>query len=573
MLRSLSVTGFKSIGPTVRLDMAPLTLICGENSSGKSSLLQALLMLCQSANVGYSSESILVNGPLVSLGTVREIRHKSTAKSIRLALAFDAVSSGGASDEVEASPFERFAGLEGKIELEFSRGRSDTAARLDSLDVVTSSDGGPPSHLSAIRRRGGRPPTSVAPFPASGSRQYLTNHDYRLSVGPQEGLAEDSTTRSGVLSGLELRGFLPIAILVPYDPIARELTRRLQRALSLRPASSIRKLRGRSEVDVQDLVARFFRQPEIAQRFVSSEPWDSEDHRAALAQVTSRVRTELRNAAREYVARVAGGNALSVAYESEQLPWLLSQGVRLSARLLGEVRHVGPLRQEPRPLQAVPIAGDPKSVGRSGEFTAAVLSRYSDLEVAFDWDGSLRTEPLQQAVNTWLSRLGVHTGARSFDYGKVGHQLVVDDDSVPFYMDLTQVGVGVSQLLPIVVQCLVAPPDSTVLLEQPELHMHPRVQSRLGEFLLAVAKSGRQILCETHSEYLMNQLRIAVGSGKAAYGQDVRLVFTSRIQGSTRIEEVVINDKGRISNWPEGFLDQSVRDASDLVGLELGDVG
>ncbi|WP_162528596.1 AAA family ATPase [Mycolicibacterium sp. CBMA 361] len=75
-------------------------------------------------------------------------------------------------------------------------------------------------------------------------------------------------------------------------------------------------------------------------------------------------------------------------------------------------------------------------------------------------------------------------------------------------LDLTSVGTGVSQVLPVLVMCLQAPPGSLLLIEQPELHLNPAVQQKLADFLLAIAASGRQLLVETHSDYLITRLRL-----------------------------------------------------------------
>ena len=72
---------------------------------------------------------------------------------------------------------------------------------------------------------------------------------------------------------------------------------------------------------------------------------------------------------------------------------------------------------------------------------------------------------------------------------------------------LDAVGVGVSQLLPVLVLCLLSEPGGVILLEQPELHLHPALQQRLADFLIAVARSGRQLIVETHSEYIVSRLR------------------------------------------------------------------
>jgi predicted ATPase len=114
---------------------------------------------------------------------------------------------------------------------------------------------------------------------------------------------------------------------------------------------------------------------------------------------------------------------------------------------------------------------------------------------------------LQNAVVDWLSYMGVVEGVFTGDRGKIGHELQVRTPGIEKFHDLTNVGVGVSQVLPIVLMCLLAPAGSLLIFEQPELHLHPKVQTRLADFFISIALAGKQCLLETHSEYLVHRLR------------------------------------------------------------------
>ena len=101
---------------------------------------------------------------------------------------------------------------------------------------------------------------------------------------------------------------------------------------------------------------------------------------------------------------------------------------------------------------------------------------------------------------------------RTRDRGKLGHELKVRVATEGVAQDLTHVGVGVSQVLPILVMSLLAEEDTTLIFEQPELHLHPKVQTLLGDFFLSMALLGKQCIVETHSEYLINRLRFRAAS-------------------------------------------------------------
>jgi len=127
----------------------------------------------------------------------------------------------------------------------------------------------------------------------------------------------------------------------------------------------------------------------------------------------------------------------------------------------------------------------------------------------------------------------------------------------------TSVGFGLSYTLPVVVALLATPPDGLILVENPEAHLHPRGQMAMGELIARAASAGAQVLVETHSDHVLNGLRLAVKDGIVAH-EDVALHFFRREEDRSgevpRIRHVVDNPKidadGRIDVWPEGFFDQ-----------------
>ena len=133
------------------------------------------------------------------------------------------------------------------------------------------------------------------------------------------------------------------------------------------------------------------------------------------------------------------------------------------------------------------------------------------------------------------------------------------------------VGVGVSQVLPVILLCLLAEPGTLVILEQPELHLHPKLQQDLADFLLACTRAGRQLVIETHSEHLVNRLRyrIAADETDETHGL-IRLVFAENEGGVTSYREPEINPYGGLGeDWPAGFLDLTARESQDLVRQAL----
>jgi len=161
-------------------------------------------------------------------------------------------------------------------------------------------------------------------------------------------------------------------------------------------------------------------------------------------------------------------------------------------------------------------------------------------------------------VASWLRYLGVAESLEVIDRGPLGHEVKVNIPGEPEALYLTQVGSGVAQALPVVVMCLAAQPGAMLLIELPELHLHPAVQTRLGDLFLAMALSGRQVIVETHSEYLINRLRrrIAAATGDSLVPL-VQIYFAEKKDGASTFRPLVVDRYGAIESWPDGFFDES----------------
>lgn len=132
------------------------------------------------------------------------------------------------------------------------------------------------------------------------------------------------------------------------------------------------------------------------------------------------------------------------------------------------------------------------------------------------------------------------------------------------WVNIRDVGFGLSQLLPILVQSLVMRKEELLLLEQPELHLHPKAQADLGSFLAEMVQEGRQYLIETHSEYLLMRIAAAVKE-KIIAPEDVAIYFFALdAEGCTVIKEIPLDAEGRLPSpgeWPTGFFDTTTREA------------
>lgn len=129
----------------------------------------------------------------------------------------------------------------------------------------------------------------------------------------------------------------------------------------------------------------------------------------------------------------------------------------------------------------------------------------------------------------------------------------------------SNVGFGYSSILPIIVTGLIAKPGEKIIIENPEIHLHPKAQSALIEFLAKVSKTGVQVFIETHSDHILNAVRIAVLQQKLTPEETNILYFENNHKKF--VHKIPIQEDGRIEEWPEGFFDQMNNDLSILFGV------
>jgi len=127
-------------------------------------------------------------------------------------------------------------------------------------------------------------------------------------------------------------------------------------------------------------------------------------------------------------------------------------------------------------------------------------------------------------------------------------------------------GFGFSYILPIVVAGLIAQQGEILIIENPEAHLHPKAQSRLAKFLARVSRCGVQIFLETHSDHILNALRIAVVDELIA-ADDLNILYFQSGHNQPEIITIPVQPDGSIEEWPEGFFDQMDKDFERLFGM------
>ncbi len=241
-----------------------------------------------------------------------------------------------------------------------------------------------------------------------------------------------------------------------------------------------------------------------------------------------------------------------------------------------EFYYLNAERIGPRISQSIKFFDYPNA-GFQGEYTAQLISQLG-YSVKFEIEKHRRhpksnNPRLEQQVNAWLNEImpGVSISA---EYNSTTHSAQIKVDNFYTKNDpaiSTNIGFGISYVLPIIVTGLIAKEGSFFIVENPEAHLHPSAQSKIGRFLSVIANAGVNVIIETHSDHLLNGVQIAVAL-KEIDNEKICINFFDKDESSYQpvIEVISINNLGELSKWPKGFFDQTQIDYAELFKIRKG---
>jgi len=445
VITKLRIKNFKSFQDTGELNLRPLTFLMGPNSSGKTSLLQVLLMLRQTVDSRDLRNPLEINGSYVDLGSYQTMVYKHELKrklTVELSFSLRAL------DEEVNSTLDYLGA--GKITQATMRGifkynKSSQRIYCDEYSLYS------------------EPPTS------GFKRSHIKGELYSFqSILP----ALDGTILTVPVreSTGTLKFFLP-TVVIPSKTLTSK------------------KLLGLSD-DIS--ISRYL------------------------------------------------NNALEVLVSLADSP----------LGLFEQLFYIGPIRESPQPFYL--ITGEtPQDVGIKGEKSVQVLqSSY----------GEQKSELLDK-VNKWMASFSIAEKVNLKGIGSSLSELVITDPNTRVEVNLAHVGFGASQVLPIIVEGFYSSPGSTLLIEQPEIHLHPRAQSVMADLLIDIAKEDKAIIVETHSEHIISRIQRRIAEGKINR-DEVAIYYFHPTEDGTEIEEVQMNDLGQFDKGlPEGFFDEGFKES------------
>ena len=244
-------------------------------------------------------------------------------------------------------------------------------------------------------------------------------------------------------------------------------------------------------------------------------------------------------------------------------------------RLMEQLHYLGPLRANPSRVYTH-AGAQPVDMGPAGEFVVDALLSSQERNMYVEI-GERNLVRVDVHVASWLKRLGMVYDFR-LEPLAAGRQLYeVKVRRTPYSPEvlLTDVGFGVSQILPVLTLCYYLPFGSTIIFDHPDMHLHPSVQAGLADvFIDAHRHNGVQIIFESHSEHLLRRLQRRVAE-EDVDGRDVAIYFCSNKDGGESIlSRLQLDEFGNISNWPKDFFgDQfgEIAAMSDAALQRMGD--
>lgn len=481
MINELAVGNFKAFGERQTARLAPITLVYGQNSSGKSSLLQGLLLLAQSLSREKEAVTLDARGAHVDLGSFHSFVHgHDRALPVTLGLSFTP-----SPDELRRAAFRPVPRERHDVEMVFGAEQAGggTGAELTSLRFRNKSSA-PELDCKLVRGTG---PSTTDLF---GWDDIGTHFEWG---SPQDANAYIAHLRA-----------------------------RFEQSASRVPGRD----RERIAPDEWTII-------EAAIRGARLVNWSG---------LPSRLIFPGRD-------RGVDGGKERFPLMYAQRTFQLFEGLSFFLlHVLNSLRYLGPLRTHPARHYIVQ-GGDIVSVGKAGENAPQLLHRH---------------RAIQEQVSEWFRRFEIPYSLTVQDVGDeiTGGLIAISlkDLRTGTLVAPSDVGFGIGQLLPVLVEGLLA--DSrTIAVEQPEIHLHPRLQAHLADFFIESSRSERgarrQWIVETHSEALVLRLQRRIREGRLK-ASDVAVLFVEHGQGGSRILELRLNDRGEfMDEWPGGFFEES----------------
>lgn len=552
LLTELRVRNVKSLAGEHTIPLAPLTLIYGPNAAGKSSIIHSLLLAAQSVN----ADGFAPQGPLVDLRDFRNVVNDHDAsKELMIGVRFaleeedsDALMTAHFSDEdvaeVPSIKFEGGAALSFYIPSGKQTPEVRAALEIGSVALVEPH----PVTVAEGEEPDGRP---YGPYFLRWRLDLSDAAATATLAAAIEGLAGNIADAHGSAALLRFASELvesgdaeSAALECWVDPMDWVQGLHAPSALRLTLEPNTASPRCRTAVGVGD---RGLLSEDEADARVMLEQWASSAPESAyfnlrrpVIDVFNRVEEEARGIFQSASLREDSSSA-ATGYRKRR-EW----NNRVEAGLVS----LGPIRPTPKRVHL--------EDGASDEAALALIRRLH------------RNDNLLLRVNDWLERLEIPYSVTidrlvsQKSGAEHGYSFELTDTRTDVEVTLADVGYGVSQVLPIIAEC-VGSACNVICIEQPELHLHPRLAGNLAELFVQAATDGNQIIAETHSENILLRVQRLIRDGRIA-ASDVAVLYVDNTTATgAQVTRLNLDAEGDLQDrWPGGFFDDRL---ADVLGV------
>lgn len=565
VLKGIELENFKSYANKQYIQFSDLSVLLGANSSGKSTALQALLMLKQTMECNSPDEELLLSGKYVALGDYDDVISDSVTGSFSLAVTLKQTEK--SENMLDEDNF--------KICWNFKRDVDSASAILNYIDVYFEN-----MHLSLKRVSKGlfdlyindeRIVFSVNIHNLLLSN-YVVHYDTKLNSKASELINVLSQT-------LISQKTTTVAMDEPVGINAiREFYIRLLDRLQEKEIDKISL--------TEDTYNLALRVEKLIDEFVNLElPMYGSANRIipkdlririlelsfanlnSLEQLVN-ILTVYESYISNYKCSIPATSQLQGSYHLKGNPfWLLDRDDEKRNNLtqlkyaldfynifytdiISKIFFVGPIRETPKGLYNIGFETVPKYVGPTGSYFASVLLHENKKEKIYILPSGKEKCTLSDALAEWMIHLNVASAVDVDRKNSFGFSVSIENmDHIK--SDIMNVGIGTSQVL---ISVLLSEPHEILIFEQPELHLHPYSQSRLADMFVEFCKQGRKIILETHSEYFLLRLRYHIV--KNNYSKESAAINFFHNTGRTKVWTTNISGLGNIE-YPEDFRDET----------------
>lgn len=473
----ISIRNFKSIGHLDNFQIKPLTILSGNNSSGKSSFLQLLLLLKQTLEIDSTKHPLYIQGRYYSAKSFLDlVKGKNPSSYIEVTFDIEKDDMQSFGTLVHKSLFDSFPNYTCTLRIRYGFSKNEIVIQEFEVSYLTEIK----TEIITIKRD------------SDGKISAISNSDYLLKF---DFLDEDKDNIIRSISEVSYAAFFPTSI-----------------------DESIKIIK-----------------PGIL------DPNGS----PTFSQTISTVRPNI--------------NSVKSFFET----------------YFKSMFYIGPLRVEPR--DSYELHSDVTWVGIKGEFTAQILENYKDKVVECSIpifnEGLVsfeeRSISLLDAVNIWMCK--VFKFANRLYAKEVGESYSVYLESkFGIETSIKHVGFGISQVLPIIVQGLLMDKGGTLILEQPEIHLHPKIQTYLFDFLYSLVSQDRRVIVETHSDHLITRLRRRVAEeDEPELIEKLNLSFIESGLEDLEFKRIKVNEFGTYQIFPEDFIESPERELQALLKAQM----